>query len=63
MGKIKVLITSTNYNSDEFDGKYMKIKFRSNDDLPLRVALELHDIMIIVRSVFNDVANTIHSFS
>ena len=63
MGKIKDLITSTNYNSDEFDGKYMKIKFTSNGDLPLRKTLELHKIIIANKSVFNEAVNTIHSLS
>ena len=63
MGKIKDLITSTNYNSDEFDGKYMTIKFTSNGDLPLRKTLELHKIIIANKSVFNEAVNTIHSLS
>ena len=63
MGKIKDLITSTNYNSDEFDGKYMKIKFTSNGDLPLRKTLELHKIIIANKSVFNEAVNTIHNLS
>ena len=62
-GKIKELITSTNYNSDEFDGKYMKIKFTSNGDLPLRKTLELHKIIIANKSVFNEAVNTIHNLS
>ena len=62
-GKIKDLITSTNYNSDEFDGKYMKIKFTSNGDLPLRKTLELHKIIIANKSVFNEAVNTIHNLS
>ena len=31
----------------------MKIKFDSDDDLPLKKALELHNIRIVVRSVLN----------
>ena len=52
--KVKALITSTNNSSDDYDEKYMKIKFHSDDDLPLKKTLELYDIMIVVRSVFND---------
>ena len=62
-GKIKDLITSTNYNLDEFDGKYMKIKLTSNYDLPQRKTLELHEKIIVNRSVFSDIVNTIHKFS
>ena len=32
----------------------MKIKFRSDDDLPLKKTLELHNIVIVVGSVFNE---------
>ena len=32
----------------------MKIKFISDDNLPLKKILQLHDILIVVRSVFND---------
>ena len=33
----------------------MKIKFNSDDDLPLNKILKLHMLTIIVRSVFEDV--------
>ena len=33
----------------------MKIKFNSDDDLPLRKILEFYDKMIVVRSVFSEV--------
>ena len=32
----------------------MQIKFNSDDDLPLRKALQMHDLMIASRSAFND---------
>ena len=32
----------------------MKIKFNSDDDLPLKKALKLHAIIIIIRSVFKE---------
>ena len=31
----------------------MKIKFSSDDDLPLKRTLEFHNIIIVVRSVFH----------
>ena len=52
--KIKDLLISKNNNSDYLDKTYMKIKFNSDDDFPLKKALELHNIRINVRSVFND---------
>ena len=38
-----------NYGED-----YMKIKFNSDDDLPLNKPLKLHAIAIIIRSVFEE---------
>ena len=52
--KIKDLIRSINNNSDDYEVKYMKIKFSSNDDLPLKRTLELHKIIIVVRFVFHE---------
>ena len=44
----------TNNNSDNYDEKYMKIKFNSDDDLPLQKTLELYDKIITVTFLFND---------
>lgn len=52
--KIEDLIRSTNNKSDEYDEKYMKMKINSDDDLSLRETLKLHDVMKVIRSVFND---------
>ena len=52
--QIKYLIKSKNNNSDDCDEKSMQIKFNSDDDLPLRKALQMHDLMIASRSAFND---------
>ena len=32
----------------------MKIKFNSNDDLPLNEMLELHNMVMVVRSAFHE---------
>ena len=32
----------------------MKIKFNSHDDLPLKKTTELHNMVIVVRSVFHE---------
>ena len=37
--KIRDLIKSLTYNSDNYDEKYIKIKFNSDDDLPLKKRL------------------------
>ena len=53
LDEIKYLI-KTIYGSKE--GKYgkdfMKIKFNSDDNLPLNKLLKLHNLTIVVRSVF-----------
>ena len=36
----------------EYDKDYMKIKFDSNDKLPLNKVLKFHAVIIIIRSVF-----------
>ena len=35
--------------------KYIKMEFSSDGDLPLKKALQLHHILIVVRYVFHDV--------
>ena len=40
--------------SGEYDKDYMKIKFSSNDDLPLNKILKLRVLTIIVRSVLEE---------
>ena len=50
MGKIKEV------SSDECDQEkdYMKIKFNSDDNLPLNKPLKLHNMTITVRSGFKE---------
>ena len=50
-------------NSIEYEKDYMKIKFNSDDDVPLNKMLKLHMLTIIVRSVLENMINTIHKFS
>ena len=40
--------------SGEYQENYMKIKFDSDDDLPLNKILKLHMLTIIVRSIFEE---------
>ena len=58
--KIRDLIRSITNNSDDYDEKYIKIKFNLNDDLPLKKTLELRNMVIVVRSVFYEDNNTIY---
>ena len=41
-------------NSDDYDEKYMKIKFNSDDELPLNKTIETPSMIIIVRTVFHE---------
>ena len=50
--KIGYLIRSTTKNSDYYDKKYMKIKFNSDDKLPLNKMVEMHIMIIVIRAIF-----------
>ena len=52
--KIKDRIRSANKNSDNYDQIYMKMRFNSDGDLPLKRILELHHMRISFRSVFHE---------
>ena len=40
-------------NLDDYDEKYMKIKFDSNDNLPSNKAIEIPIVTIVIRYVFH----------
>ena len=40
--------------SDEYEKYYMKIKFNSDDNLYSNKILKLHNLTIVVRSVFQE---------
>ena len=42
--KIRDLIRTITNNSDDFDEKYMKINFNSDNDLPLKKTLKLRNM-------------------
>ena len=52
--KIGDQIRKITNNSDSYGEKHMKIKFNSDDDLPLHKTLELYNMVIIARSVFHE---------
>ena len=47
--KIKVI---NGGDENDYEKDYMKIKFDSDDDLPLNKTLKSHEMTIIIRSVF-----------
>ena len=53
--RIKNKIKAINVNKENgYEKDYMKIKFNSDDDLPLNKPLKFHAMTIIIRSVFED---------
>ena len=54
MKRIKNLIKKINAKLGEYEQDFIKIKFNSDDKLPLNKILKLHNLKIVVRSVFQD---------
>ena len=52
--KIRYLIRIITKSSDNYEEKYMKIKFNSNDELPLNKTIEIPSMTIVVRTVFDE---------
>ena len=52
--KIRELIRSINKNSDDYDGKYMKIKFNSHDNLPLNKTIEIPIVSKVVWRILHE---------
>ena len=53
-GGIKYEIKTNSGKENDYRKDYMKIKFDSDDDLPLNKLLKFHAMTIIIRSVFED---------
>ena len=51
-GLIKDLIRSIDKILNDYDEIYMKIKFNSDDNLPLNKTIEIPMVTIIIRAVF-----------
>ena len=52
--KVRYLIKSVITKSDDYDEKYIKIKFDSDDELPLNKTIKIPIITIVVRAVFHE---------
>ena len=48
------LIKKINDKPGDYDEKYMKIKFNSNDNLLLSKILKLHNMTKVIRSIFQE---------
>ena len=51
---IKNLIERIDNKLGDYGKDFMKIKFNSNDNLPLNKPLKFHNLTVIVRSVFQE---------
>ena len=51
---IKNKIEAISSGECDYEKDYMKIKFNSDDDLPLNKQLKFHNMTITIRSVFED---------
>ena len=60
--KIRDFIKLIIKNSDDYDEKCMKIKFNSNEELPLNTTIKIPTMTIVVRVVFYENKNIIHKF-
>ena len=52
--KMRYLISSITKSSDDYDEKYMKIKFNSDNELSLKKTMEILTITIVVRAIFHE---------
>ena len=52
--KIRDLIRSVSKKSEDYDEKYMRIKFNTDDKLPLNKTIKLPIITTVVRAVFHE---------
>ena len=52
--KIKSIIEKVNLKSGEYETYYMKIKFYSDDNLPLNELLKLYNLIIVIKSVIKE---------
>ena len=52
--KIRHLIRSITKNSDDYDEKYIKIKFNSDDEIPLNKTIKIPKMIIVARAVFHE---------
>ena len=52
--KIRDLIRSVTKKSEDYDEKYMKVKFNSDDELPLNKTIKVPVMIIVVRAVFHE---------
>ena len=55
--KVRDLIKSITENSGDYDERYMKIKFNSDEKLPLNKTREIPSMLIFARGGFHENSN------
>ena len=60
--KIRDLIRSITKNSDDYEEKYMKIKFNSDGELPLDKTIEIRTMAVVAKTVFYGNNKYYHKF-
>ena len=63
LSEIRDLFRLMTKKSDDYDEKYIKIGFNSDDELPLNKTIEVPIMIIVVRGIFMKITNIIHQFS
>ena len=51
---VRDLIRLITKNSNDYDEKYMKIKFNLDEELPLNKTIEIPSMIIVVRAIFHE---------
>ena len=46
------MIRSVTKKANDYDEKYMKIKFNADDELPLNKTIEIPCMILVVRAIF-----------
>ena len=54
MDKVIDLLSSITNNSNDYDKKYMKIKFNLDDEFPLHKTIEICSMIKVVRAIFHE---------
>ena len=54
LSKIRDLIKLIAKNSDDYDKKYIKIKFNSDDELPINKTIKSSSMIIVATAVFHE---------
>ena len=60
--KSEIYLGQSSKISDDYDEKYMKIKFNSDEKLLLNKTIEIPNMTIIVRATFLEMINVIRKF-